>query len=1602
MAAQPVLLVLGRVRRLQLIFLRILNRHAAEPDADVNFTRGDPTQAAVYQTDFVIENWEAKSRKLNDIQADPNESDNVASPQCSAKVVVAPSLDCFKIDDYKQVLAGIYSEHHVSHFCLVRSDGPGRVRPDEIVVVNDLIQFITSRFPTVHGTAVYIDEDTLPELQNPADGPPCLRGLANMFLFATEPMAARPRYAQERMVANFLSTLSLAVVPSEVPKRNRLPPIVLGNAFRTLFGVLEPLLSYSRELLEETQGQWSTSQTLVDELQKELGDVATALTSKQEKLADLDTEALELLKDESFKQRFYIRPKDFKIHLTTEYPIRNVKEAIGDDSKQHSSSHAGNEYHGIVSNAAFKMGFARVELFGWRKEVYGAEILDLRSIVGILESDKDDATARLSALKLEVASKENRAAILLKTLETMEADLQALRQPYGRHWEYVAAKPQLTLGSLTSVTQLLGLETAIPRSYPIYASGSTESPVSPYPKPEEQVAFAAAVEHTVEALSEGLLRALPALSLSIRKIKVSLYATIEELRALDVIEIPTAMREPTSSEFEKCPESKLKTEAKGAVESVRIQLEQLQQKIVIPQRERLGAVMVRAIATANEVDHQIRDIDLRFLAVQDLLEYLRGNEDVSLGLATDLISQRCPLKTIQSLLLAKQHQLALENGGKSQVNDSECSAEDDIWLNSFGSWGKIEEDVKRPRQEGSTLHELLPRTSSNNATGNTNPVRVIVLGKTQAGKSSVLKALLEYGEHKELAAQVVTGRADVSITDNVSNYAASIPIRKHVCARKTGEIVEEADFQKMKDIAKRKLVYKNDLSASWTVNLNLIDTPGLGDSRNMAEHMRRTDQLSPPRSGEQSQARPAEYVANSVDERHKLSIVAALNKESSINAVCLIINSQDSLSGSVSAYLNQYVKLFQKTNVEYVVIHTAVDYSKISGEDMEQRKLHVDELLGIRGSHHVIQTKVNTERAYEAHALNLSIAGILSTFRMSEPRSLGALAYPKENLHNNMDDTIRTVYDKYLNRLKVELVTKETEIKAIESTGESSRLNAKSREIDRQIRVLQVRLTNLDTSEEIWMDGKEGYEPYHSFLPVHSTISFSFLVDHPIRRAKETHEQYGSWYGLSGCEGERSLSCRWEARSDCYARAEIHLYTHKRDVHAVDISGIRDQLSGRRAEKANVQRELEDIAGKIKALKDSGEECLVLAREAVADRSKMDVTEYSPTAFPKTWFLFCGCDILCSSFGYQLGLGLPDEMFGDVKDLFVGWKEALEDEEKEQDTRAEVCKLVVSSIGECITTLAALQTAMSSKIEQYDRVVESVNRRLAQTEVVTHPDRDVLVQSLLDHMQDRLDLSASTTRLQPRSDIRQMMTEEVEATCQLVDNLSNTYELTKQCLSEETDNLCETSEAIDALLAQMQTICGKWKASESHHFFRAAASAAAKRLITGSIQEKLLPIGAWTILNRAIEARRMLASEQKNSVSSGNGEADGDVEQAAKGHIILSLVRALAVFGEVTALYHSGQQDPEADSSGNDNFSRPPMSSPGSVRCDSLSLGPLDMVSRCMAEPLFGGLPRRSAPVNILETPKIVKRRAGWDRPARSPAAWPNRYVEEILRGRHP
>lgn len=201
----------------------------------------------------------------------------------------------------------------------------------------------------------------------------------------------------------------------------------------------------------------------------------------------------------------------------------------------------------------------------------------------------------------------------------------------------------------------------------------------------------------------------------------------------------------------------------------------------------------------------------------------------------------------------------------------------------------------------------------------------------------------------------------------------------------------------------------------------------------------------------------------------------------------------------------------------------------------------------------------------------------------------------------------------------------------------------------------------------------------------------------------------------------------------------------------------------------------------------------------------MAIAEYSPATFPDTWFMFCGCDILCSSFGYQLAFGLSGEMLGDEGDLLDGGQEVLEEEEEEdQNSRTDICKLVVSSMSEYTTVVEALQTEVSSKIAKYDQLIDNVNLKLAKAEVVLPLDPDVHIQSLLDHLLSRLSLSALAIQPRLKSDTEKMLTHEVEATCRLSVEVLYVYEQIHRCLTEEVEKLCGLGETIDDLLTYIR------------------------------------------------------------------------------------------------------------------------------------------------------------------------------------------------------
>ena len=145
--------------------------------------------------------------------------------------------------------------------------------------------------------------------------------------------------------------------------------------------------------------------------------------------------------------------------------------------------------------------------------------------------------------------------------------------------------------------------------------------------------------------------------------------------------------------------------------------------------------------------------------------------------------------------------------------------------------------------------------------------KMLLIGETGSGKTSFLNLLCNYGIVQELGIDV-----------GVQHFHSFNEIK-----------LENAISNKMQSKTSDALKYAVSLGDT---NLEIIDTPGFGDSRGRKE-----------------------------DEEHVKRIINALKKEDYVNCVCLIINGRSSrMSATLSYVLSEITSILPKTILNNIIV----------------------------------------------------------------------------------------------------------------------------------------------------------------------------------------------------------------------------------------------------------------------------------------------------------------------------------------------------------------------------------------------------------------------------------------------------------------------------------------------------------------------------------------------------------------------------------------------------------------------------------------------------------------------------------------------------------
>jgi GTPase SAR1 family protein len=207
------------------------------------------------------------------------------------------------------------------------------------------------------------------------------------------------------------------------------------------------------------------------------------------------------------------------------------------------------------------------------------------------------------------------------------------------------------------------------------------------------------------------------------------------------------------------------------------------------------------------------------------------------------------------------------------------------------------------------------------------PFNVLVLGQTQAGKSSLIKKLQQLSVTKEHNSPRV-GRSGRSVTTDVTMYPLKLPYTDwQLIEKSSGKQVkvpqDEDSILKRKGLAKRKDLTVDAVSSDPEyIYINLIDTPGLSDS----------------------EGRDAQHICNVLEalDRNSKSGNSALKY---ISAIFLVIMSTSPFSRNAKEIFKYYEKCMPNLFRGAAIINTNFTVAEWRSDYQQAKEEHGDSIL---------------------------------------------------------------------------------------------------------------------------------------------------------------------------------------------------------------------------------------------------------------------------------------------------------------------------------------------------------------------------------------------------------------------------------------------------------------------------------------------------------------------------------------------------------------------------------------------------------------------------------------------------------------------------------
>ncbi|KAF8957026.1 hypothetical protein BGZ46_002275 [Entomortierella lignicola] len=345
---------------------------------------------------------------------------------------------------------------------------------------------------------------------------------------------------------------------------------------------------------------------------------------------------------------------------------------------------------------------------------------------------------------------------------------------------------------------------------------------------------------------------------------------------------------------------------------------------------------------------------------------------------------------------------------------------------------------------------------------------IVLLGQTQAGKSTFLQGIRKYADPDCIIDDSLIGNGNQSCTSEVKMQEVDTNFSQYHVYKTEDEKVErrsvfsyfslfgrsgankKLDVKSFLDCSLQEYraridqsdgleIRQDEISNCSDCTVRIFDTPGLEDT-------------------------------NHQDERNVSGILTTLSKEKAVHLVLLVISRGTPLTPGLQEALNTYSKIFSAMNGLFLIIHTQFNYriqhpDDKKWKDFNDRKESLDKIMGRKMVHFTIDCDLDEERPIQIYLRQKTIRDILFIATLNVPVELNSMQLYKTRKMRDVDELVGR--EQAINKANIE-----AEYKVLDTAID---LDIRINKLQYDIRELSEFICNNDNNNEEFMH-EERYE----------------------------------------------------------------------------------------------------------------------------------------------------------------------------------------------------------------------------------------------------------------------------------------------------------------------------------------------------------------------------------------------------------------------------------------------------------------------------------------------------------------------------------------------